>query len=265
MAETADQLLAQARALEAEAVRGGEDGERGRELRARAAELRLRAIGARSYPVVVCARCFRVTGWTDAGRICDTCLQRDQAQSAYTDPHAGWVSVADARTGTAAPAAPPLKARLAAGLGLRGGLERAARREWLTLVEPDETGPISPEPGYEVEVAKRTEGTALDGSGNLIIRFSSATYRFAEASWMQLETTRIGSRALLAPAEFSAGLPIEQLAEAWGDYGAAVHAFNSRVWREQADAREGARQAQQSHADALRQQQHVSELLREDG
>jgi hypothetical protein len=264
MDQTPDELFAQARSQEAEAIRAGEETEQGRKLRAKAAELRVRALGERIYPVLVCSSCFRVTGWTDAAGDCDHCLRERQFRSAFADPHAGWVSMADTRLPSAKLLRPPIRARLAARIGLSTALDKASSREWLALVEPDETGPISPEPGYETEVAKRDEAPAADGSSNIVIRFSTATHRFSERAWQRLETTRIGSTDLLVPPEFSAGLPIEQLAEAWADYGASVDAFNARVWEQQAQSREAARQAQQAEEDALREQRHVTELLREE-
>lgn len=262
--DAADQLLAQARNLEAEAIRTGEDGKHGRELRAQAAELRAHALGARTYAVLTCRVCSRITGWTDATGTCERCLRQEQLESAYSDPHGGWVDLVDTRQPETGRGRAPLTERIAALIGGRKAHERASRREWLALVDPDQSGPISPEAGYTVEVAKRDEVAAPDGSGNMIIRFVAATYRYDGSRWQRLDSTRIGSSDILVPAEFSAGLPIEQLAEAWVDYGTAVHAFNRRAWRREDEARENERQSQKARADALGDQQNVAEFLREE-
>lgn len=264
-AESAEELARQAAALDAEAIRVREESAQGRELRARAAELRVRAIGERIYPVVVCTSCFRVTGWTDAAGRCDDCLRHEQTLAAYADPHGDFVVLADVRQAPPARPAPPLRSRLAAIVGRGEERGRAADHEWLALVEPDETGPISPEAGYLVEVARRDEIAAADGSATVVIRFTTTSSRFDGAAWERLETTRIGHADILVPAELSAGLPIEQLSEAWGDYGNAVHAFNRSVWAREREAREQQRQAAQATQDTLEQQQHVIELLREEG
>ena len=84
----------------------------------------------------------------------------------------------------------------------------------MSRVEPDDTGPIAPEEGYEIEVARRDELDAADGSG-VIVRFRTARSRFVEGSWIDGASTDIASRDLLVPAEFPASLPAEQLVEAW--------------------------------------------------
>jgi hypothetical protein len=227
-------------------------------LRAQAARLRVEALGDRIYPVVICATCYRVTGWTNADGSCDSCVRSAQLRAAYSDPHGGWVGVTDARSSSREPPALPLRARLSTFLKRGNTVERA----WLSRVEPDETGPASAERGFEVEVAKREEVDAADGSG-MVIRFSSLTHRFGDADWIPLETTKIAHSAVLVPAEFSAGLPIEQLAEAWGDYRGAVESFNERAWAQESQAREAARIAAQQREDALRDQQHVDDMLDE--
>jgi hypothetical protein len=259
-ASSSDELLGKARELEAEAVRTGEDLPKGRELRAEAAKLRCRALGAKVYPVLTCSSCYRITGWTAADGRCDACLRRAQLESAYADPHGGWVAVTDTREPPPKQPAPPLRARIAALAGGRAARERAVALEWLKRVDPDTTGPISPEAGYELEVARRDEVDAADGSG-IVIRFSTATLRFADSGWLQLETSRIGHADMLIPAEFSAGLPMAQLAEAWTDYELSVALFNRAIWQGQSAAREVERQTREDREEALRQQRHVSELL----
>ncbi len=260
---SSDDLVAAARRLEAEAITVGEDGPRGRELRSQAAELRVRALGARPYPVVVCKKCYRVTGWTDGAGNCDACLRSAQLHAAYADPHGGWVSMEGARRSVKRRSSVSLAVRLSTLAGREGPLARAAARAWLSHVEPGETGPPMPEDGYELEGAKRAEIEARDGSG-ILIRFSTETHRFAGTEWLGLEKTAIAHADLLVPAEFSAGLPIEQLVEAWGDYQAAVARFNRRAWEQQSAAREAEERARADREDALRQQRHVSELLKEE-
>jgi hypothetical protein len=256
--ETREELFVEAQSLEADAVEADEESAAGRELRAQAARLRVQALGERVYPVVICATCYAVTGWTSAEGSCDSCLRRAQLHAAYSDPHSGWVAVDDRRPASQRPSAPPLRLRLSALLGRGAGDDRT----WLARVEPDETGPVSPEPGYELEIAKREEIAAADGSG-IVIRFSTLRHRFAEGDWVPLQTTKIGRRAVLVPGEFSAGLPIEQLAEAWGDFRGAVDAFNRRAWAHDSQTREAARLAREEREEVLREQQHVADLLDE--
>jgi hypothetical protein len=261
----AEQLSHEARELDGEAAHHSETSKEGQRLRARAAELRVQAIGVKTYPVVICRACFHVTGWTGAAGHCDECLRRAQLHAAYADPHGGFVSVVDVRQRPSRPPAPPLRSRFAALVGRGEARDQATRREWIKLVEPDETGPISPETGYRVEVARRDQVAAADGSSTIVIRFTTATSRFDGAAWEQLDTTRIGRSAILVPTELSAALPVDQLAEAWGDYGNAVAAFNRTVWEQESATREGQRQSEQARRDALAEQQGITELLREQG
>ena len=263
MDTSSEQLAQQARELDAEGIRLGET-KAGRELHARAAELRIQAIGPRIYPVLACSSCFRITGWTDPSGCCDACVRRAQFHAAFTDPHGGFVSVRDSRP----PRLPDRKPRrpLLSGLLARGQTrKRAISRAWLTLVDPDETGPISPEAGYQIEVARRDQIGAADGSNTIVIRFTTSTSRFDGEAWERLETTRIRSTDILVPAELSAALPIEQLTEAWGDYGVAVHALNRAVWQNESQARERQRLAAREREDAIEDQRNIAELLREQG
>jgi hypothetical protein len=256
--QTPEELLAEAQAFEADAVRAGEESAAGHALRAQAADVRVRVLGTRVYPVLICATCHHVTGWTSAAGVCDLCLRSAKLNSAFSDPHGGWVAVNDTRTASAKRSALPLRARLSA-LTARGA---AVDHAWLARVDPDETGPAAPEHGYELEVAMRDEVVAADDSG-LVVRFATRTNRFEHAAWVRLETTRIARGALLVPAEFSAGLPIEQLAEAWGDYRAAVDAFNARAWATASQARDDEHAALQARDEAVRDQRDVADLLDE--
>ncbi len=260
MTDSPEELSRRALELDAEAARVGDGTAAGGELRAQAAALQVEALGPRIYPVLVCGSCFRVTGWTDATGNCDTCLRREQLRAAYSDPHGGWVDLTEPAASPQATGKPLLK-RLAGALG-RG---EAPGHAWHVLVEPGETGPISPETGYEIEVARRDQVAAPDGSDTILIRFSTAISRFGGTGWQRLETTRARHTSLLVPTEFAADLPIEQISEAWGDYKNAVHAFNRAVWAQQSGAREQRRQADGARQDALDRQRDVAELLSEDG
>jgi hypothetical protein len=213
----------------------------------------------RMYPVFVCGRCFGLTGWVGAAGWCDACVRREQLRAAYRDPHGGWVSVAAAPV----PAAPaPRHARLTIR-GRRRARDRRAVESWLRHVEPGETGPVDPEPGYELEVAVRDEVELTDGSG-ILVRFATAAHRFDGATWTRLGATRARSSALGRPAEFPASLPVEQLVEAWGDYREAVAAFNRAAWSSAGARREAERQARAVREAALREQRHTADLLPED-
>lgn len=256
------ELLADARRLEAQAATVGEDGSSGRELRAQAASVRVRALGERSYPIVVCQSCYRVTGWTDAAGRCNSCIEAARLREAFADPAGGWVELGDVRQTAPKRSGLPLRARLAASVGRRQGLDRAVALAWRTHVAPAETGPAAPEAGWELEVAKRSETDAPDGTG-VLVQFTTARYRFDGAAWLALERTKISQAELLIPAEFSAGLPVEQLAEAWVDYQSAVAAFNRDAWERCSAERDADREAREEHADRLLRQRHVSELLDE--
>jgi hypothetical protein len=246
------ELLAQALRLDAQARDAGEATAEGRELLEQAAQRRVAALGTRSYPVLVCRECLRLTGWTGAGGRCDPCLRRAQLQAAYSDPHGGFVALDDRRTAHPEPAA---KHHLF-------GRDRARVGAWLARVEPDETGPVSPEPGWELEGAERDEVEAVDGSG-MVVRFWTARHRFDGDGWLELDGTLIGRADLPFPSEQSAGLPAEQLVDAWLDYKAGVQAFNARAWSAESARRETARLAQEAHDDTIRDQRAALDLLDE--
>ncbi len=187
-------------------------------LRQRAAHLRLWALASRPYPVVVCRSCATVTGWLSADGTCDRCVRLRAVSESFADPHGSWVDLRDIR--------PPLGTakRRRLSLRLRSG-DDAVRREWRRLSEPGETAPILPEAGYELEVAHREEREAADDSC-LVVQFSTATHRFDDDAWARLVSTRIAPGDLLVPMTFASNLPIEQLAEAWGDARNEVHELN---------------------------------------
>jgi hypothetical protein len=257
-------LLEQAKQLENQAIEQGEETSAGRQLRANAAALRVQALGKRSYPLLICESCFTVTGWLSGDQHCDACLRREQLEAAYHDPHGGWV-VPDNRAPAAAPKSKERSLRNRIG-GLQHPHEarsQALVTAWMEHVRPDETGPIAPEEGYKVEVAKREELEAADRS-EMVIRFRAADHQFHKGCWVELPTTRIPRRDILVPTEFSAGLPVEQLVDAWGDYKAAVDAFNRRIWDNLSEQQETQRQATDAHKDTIREQRDVLELLDEE-
>jgi hypothetical protein len=182
-------------------------------------------------------------------------LRLAQLRAAYSDRHGGFVSLDDRRAERPSPKA-------GRRLGLPRGRDRARVDAWLARVDPDETGPISPEPGYEVEVAERDEVETVDGSG-MIVRFRTAAHRFDGTGWVELDGTRIATGGVPFPAEQSAALPTEQLVEAWLDFKGAVRAFNAGVWSAESQRREAARLARNAHDEAVREQRSAVDLLDE--
>jgi hypothetical protein len=134
----------------------------------------------------------------------------------------------------------------------------------MSRVDPGRTGPVEPEGGFELEAAERDEVEAPDGSG-LLVRFSTVTRRYENGGWAALDSTRLGRGSLLVPPEFSAGLPTEQLAEAWADYRAAVDASNRDAWSRESARRDAATRAREAREQTLREQAGTSELLDEGG
>lgn len=98
----------------------------------------------------------------------------------------------------------------------------------------------------------------------MLVRFSTATQQFVGREWVQLESTRASQTQLLVPAEFSEGLAVERLVEAWLDYKAAVYAFNQRFWSSESTDREARRVAHLNHDLTVQEQRNVFELLDED-
>jgi hypothetical protein len=251
--------------LEAQASKAAEGTHAGLELRLEAARLRIAELGDRSYPVLVCSECACVTGWLSADGLCDSCLRRAQLKAAYEDPHGGFVVLDDGRPirrgGHPAHHGPGALARLLGGHAVR---DRAVAGEWLSRVDPDATGPIDPEDGFELEVAHRDQVVAADGMGTLI-RFRTATHRFSGGAWIELDKTTIAHDAVLVPAEHSGGLPTEQLVAAWLDYKQAVDAVNRERWTKESASREAERAAREAREEAIREQLGAADLLDEGG
>jgi hypothetical protein len=252
--------LGRAAELDAQAIYAGEETEAGRDLRARAAAIRLEAVGPRDYPVIVCRSCFRITGWTGGDGRCDPCL-RHAAVKAAQAATTGWIDLTPQPLAEPRPQHPlPLWTRLAAGLGRRQALDRALVLRWQQHVDPGQTGPIDPEPGFEIEVALRDEIERIEGPG-VLVRFSSLTHRFEEGGWSPLPSTRVGRAQLPNPAEFAGDLAIEHLASAWADYRQALEAINRGAWSQEDARREQARLGGAERDQALREQRHTAELL----
>jgi len=212
--------------------------------------------------VLVCRRCFELTGWLGTDGECDSCMRAAKLRSAFSDPHAGWV---DLGSPTVEPAKRKRRGRRLGLARLTRPLEmrrRAPVAEWLARVEPGETGPIAPEEGYEIEVARRDQLATIDGS-TTIVRFWTLRSRFTNGDWVDGASSDIVRGDLLVPAEFPASLPTEQLLEAWTDFRAAVDAVNRRTWSKESERRELQRRADATAADAKREQRGVADLLDE--
>lgn len=239
---------------------GDERSERGRDLLTRAATLRLAALETKSYPSLTCSACIRVTGWLGVGGRCDDCTRHALTRSAFADPHGGWVSLAS-EPEVSASEPHERHSRPAIGPGAR---KRRQAEAWLRLVDPDVNGPIEPTDGYAVEVARRQSLVAADGSSVVLIRFSSTSLRFAHDQWLDEGRPTLSSRSFLTPTEFAGTLPVEQLAEAWGDYSNEIHLANRDRWGLASDRNREAESERALREDALRQQAHVAELLEEE-
>ena len=156
---TRDELLAQAAALDAEAIAAHSDERPQAVLRRQAAELRVQALGARPYPVLICSSCFRLTGWLGADGVCAPELRHRRHASA------GWPQAGEGRLPLPAESGPLLR-RMRRTLGVGGRRDRA--RAWLARVEPGETGPVAPEEGWELEVGVKFEQEAPEGPDLLL-------------------------------------------------------------------------------------------------
>jgi hypothetical protein len=252
------QLVARAQELEAAAERASAEGRPSDALRQEAADLRVRALGERPYPVLICAHCQRLTGWVDGAGICERCAQAHELRQAWSAPHGEWVDLTDQRAGKTA-------ARSGLGFALRSrkAREHAVMTSWLARVDPGTTGPITPETGFELEVAQRDEVEAPDRS-SIVVRFRTTRQRFDGDSWARAGGTHVRHDDLWLPAEFPASIPIEQLAEAWADYTAAVESFNRRSWSAEDERRGAAGESDAERDEALRRQRHTSDLLPEE-
>jgi len=245
-------LLAQADALDGEAAGLAETEPRRAELRTRAAELRVKALGATRYPVLVCPACFCLTGWLDDDGVCATDAARRGVGAT-----SGFYDVRDSRPRFEEPQA-PLVSRIGRALGL--GTLREREREWLTRVEPGQTGPTRPEEGWELEWPISFERQAPSGP-HLLVHFDTQSIRFGQGAWREADSTRGGKPARLGPREFSASLATEALAEAWADFKEEVAAHNRAVWTAEAAAREERAAAEEERRLAAETERGTSGLL----
>jgi hypothetical protein len=248
---TRDELLAQASALDAEAVAAHSDERPQAVLRRQAAELRVQALGPKPYAVLICTSCFHLTGWLSADGVCAPDLRHRRHASA------GWPSVDDRRPPLPAESGPLLR-RLRRSLGLGG--QRDHVRAWLARVEPGETGPVAPEEGWELEIAVKFEQEAPEGP-DLLVYFDAASVRFEYGAWRPVDATRGGKPRRLVPREFVASLPVAALVEAWTDFVQEVADHNRLVWQAEVTRRTGNVAAEQAHRDAAELQRGTSDLL----
>lgn len=246
-----DELLDQADALDDEAL--GSAGAKKDELRKRAAGLRVEALGAKPYPVLVCASCFCLTGWLDDDGVCVADAVRRQADGA-----GGFVDVRDDRPRYEDSPA-PLGRRVARARGL--GTQRDRAREWLLWVEPGETGPVDPEEGWEIEAPLSFERPAPSGP-HLLVHFDTRSLRFEDGAWRPAETTRGGKLRRLVPREFPASLATDALAEAWADFKEEVAEHNRAVWSAETEGRAARAAAEEERRLAGEVESGTSELLR---
>ncbi|HEY5059007.1 MAG TPA: hypothetical protein VII51_08300, partial [Gaiellaceae bacterium] len=169
---TVDELLAQAEALDAEAVAAHSAARPSDALRRRAAELRIEALGPRPYPVLICSSCFRLTGWLGADGVCAPDIRHRLHAT-------GLVPALPAEPG-------PLLRRVRQTLGV--GSKRDRLRAWLARVEPGDTGPPAPEENWELEVPLKHDEPAPEGP-DLLVTFDAASVRFEYGDWRPCDAT----------------------------------------------------------------------------
>ena len=247
-----DGLLARADALDGDAAALGESEPRRAELRMRAAELRVKALGDKPYPVLVCPDCFCLTGWLDDDGVCAVDAARRSAGGTT-----GFYDVRDSRPRFEDPPA-PLASRVERALGL--GTRRRREREWLTRVEPGDTGPAQPEEGWELEWPISFERQAPSGP-HLLVHFDTVSIAFDDGGWREAETTRGGKPPRLVPREFSASLATDALAEAWADFKEEAAAHNRALWRTESAARDARAAAEEERRLAAETERGTSGLL----
>src|SRR5689334_11230061 len=158
--------------------------ERERERLGEEAAAQVRSLGEKTYPVLVCSTCFKLTGWLGSGGRCETCIDEELRRAEYADPSGGWVDVSGGGSQPAGPLedAPSGWKRAAAAVGWRGPLNEERVAIWMKHVDPGETGPVDPEDGFNIAVADRTEGAAPEGA-DLLVRFFVRSLTFDGGSW----------------------------------------------------------------------------------
>jgi hypothetical protein len=238
------ELIEQAQALDNRASAADCSEHDAEQLRKQAAELRKQSLGERPYPVLICGACLRLTGWLTEAGLC--VFDAERLASRETT---GFYDVRDASHVVATPPSPAWR-RAAHALGVTSKRDRAKR--WLLHVDPDRTGPVDPEDGFELEAAVRSQRPKPEGVGSLVC-FDSQSVRFEYSDWREIPTTHGGKPRVLVPREFPASLPMEQLAEAWADFCEEVADHNAEIWDAQRSRRDqaGQRTAEQQAADEL--------------
>jgi hypothetical protein len=230
---------------------------RARELGAEAARLRMEVLGEKPYPVLACSECWQLTGWLGSGGRCDVCISSALREAAFENPGGSFVSLRSHATEEPPEKVPAWK-RWVAVVGIRGPLDGSHASAWNERVDPDETGPPNAEIGFVIYDASRGEFPAPEGN-DLLVRFSTLAYRFESAGWRRV--IEAGGPTPLTPHVFPASLAMEELAEAWSDYGAEIHAYNAATWAAEAARREQEREAANARAEAQREQSGTSKLL----
>jgi hypothetical protein len=243
---THDELLAQAAALDAEAIAAHSDDRPQAVLRRQAAELRVEALGPKPYPVLICSSCFHLTGWLSADGLCAPDLRHRRHVSA------DWPRIDPERLVLLPTESGPLLRRVRRTLGMGSRRDRA--RAWLSRVEPGETGPVAPEEGWELEVAVKYEQEAPEGH-DLLVYFDAASLRFEYGAWRPVDDSHNGKPRRLGPRELPASLPVAALVEAWTDFVQEVADHNHRVWHAEATRRV-------AHAAEMRARHEAAELQR---
>lgn len=250
-----DALLAKAAQLEDQART--EPLSRARELGLEASRLRMQALGEKPYPVLACSECWQLTGWLGSGERCDVCISSARREEAYADPQGSFVRLGE-RAPRVSGERPATWKRLAAAIGVSGPLVLARNAAWSDRVDAGVTGPPTPEDGFVVFGAERMEWPAPEGH-DLLVRFSTAAYRFERDAWQQ--TLQTGGPVPLTPHVFPASLPMDQLAEAWSDYRAEVQRFNEERWETEDARREAERRDAKALDEAREDQSGTSSLL----
>ena len=221
---TRDELLAQAAALDAEAIAAHSDDRPQAALRRQAAELRVQALGPKPYPVLICSSCFRLTGWLGADGVCAPEPAPSQARERR---------LARQRAARPLPAeSGPLLRRMRRTLGV-GQPPRTARGRG-SRVEPGETGPVAPEEGWELEVPVKYEQEAPEGH-DLLVYFDVASVRFEYGAWRPVDGSHSGKPYRLGPREFAASLSGRGARRGVDRLRAGGRRHNRRVWHAEAD------------------------------
>ena len=149
------------------------------------------------------------------------------------------------------------------GLRRRGeSRDQAAVHAWMAHVEPGDTGPVEPEPGFELELATRDEIERIDGSG-VLVRFTTLTHRFGGGDWERSGDDADRPPLLPNPAEFAAELADRDSGRGLGRLPAGGRRRSTAAPGAQEDAREAERsQLGVARAGAARAAAHLRAAAR---